>query len=124
MVGLFRFDHASERRVNRVLAVVAAAPDFLRYFEPRLPVGEGLYMFWDLVLSEREDSPKPLQEAVFKALERQISFPEPRLRESALHGFGHLKDPRSQSLIKHFIDQCPPGDLRTYAETALRFEVL
>lgn len=118
-------DRSGPRRLQYAVDIAAATPAaFEHWFGRTQTQVDGLYMYWDLARRFEDDRPRVLHDAMFDALAAQLQSGNAWIQQSALHGFGHLKDPRCVPLIEDFVSRCAPGDLRDYAEAAARFEVL
>jgi hypothetical protein len=104
---------------------VEAVPGFLAWLPSSTEDEQTtIYMFWDLAISRPDPHTGPIREAMFGALSAQLAMPSVWLQYSALHGFGHLKDPRSRPVIRNFLRTCDEPWLEEYALQAMHFEVM
>lgn len=116
-----RSDQYDELRI----ALASGVPDFfksqfLKLAEHNIP----LEMFWDDVCSGVANADRPLVDAIFSALERQLAIPNVWCQASAIHGFNHLKEPRCRPLLRRFIEDCDNESLRAYARRAMTFTLM
>lgn len=85
----------------------------------------GLFAFWDAIL------PRPstaldanLRSALADLMIHQLASDNEFVCVSALHGIGHLGDPRARQEVRRLIDLDSGSDLATYARQALSGNVL
>lgn len=66
-----------------------------------------------------------MQDVMFETLDRILTLPSDTCQAAALHGLGHLHDPRTQEAIERYLKRpSVSAELRAYAVAAARFEVL
>jgi hypothetical protein len=93
------------------------------------------FMWWDMLAGEwdcgirrRENGGEDLwmQNAMFETLSQILDIPSMECQRAALHGLGHLCHPDTEALVLRYLrhNEAIDPELRAYAETASRFEVL
>jgi hypothetical protein len=107
------------------VSAVAAAPSLLAsIFGDATQNSNALSMFWDVAISTPLRSDVSFRGAVFESLTAQLGSPNPWVQASALHGFGHLEEPRCRPVIRDFLRRCEDSYLVEYARQAMAFKVL
>jgi hypothetical protein len=67
-----------------------------------------------------------MQDVMFRTLGRILGLPSRACQSAALHGLGHLHHPKTEELVRSYIERSEPmdSDLRAYAQAAARFDVM
>jgi hypothetical protein len=100
-------------------------PDFFEHhYSNASEYWQGLDMFWDVAITGIANADRPLIDAVFDALVRQLAIPNRWCQCSALHGFNHLKEPKCRPLIRQFIQGCDDAEVVRYARGAMTFRLM
>ena len=100
---------------------------FARLFA-REPINSTSYMWWDL-LSDRMDEDHSrdaakVRERMFVVLGQILNVEARPCQEAALHGLNHLRDPRTEPVVKEWLARHPALDqkLRGFAESCMAFK--
>jgi hypothetical protein len=108
---------------------IAAIPCLWPELFERADVGSMAFMLWDSIAYDYycgnrhpgdDSEDHRVQDAMFRALLRQLSSSVPATQQSALHGLGHLRHPDTQSQVLQFLTQSDlDADTRAYADNIL-----
>ncbi|MGE3075740.1 MAG: hypothetical protein AB7N24_18640 [Dehalococcoidia bacterium] len=103
-----------------------AAPKFLAFhFAETTTYPDALSMFWEVVIGPLSRGDAAFHDAVFRGLCSQLKVKNSWVQASALHGFGHLRDPRCRPVIREFLKvSTDDAKLAAYAREAMAFKIL
>lgn len=100
---------------------------FARLFA-RQPLDSISYMWWDNLLDRMDEDHSrdaaQVREMMFIVLGRILSVEARPCQEAALHGLNHLRDPRTEHVVKDWIARHPALDqkLLGFAESCMAFK--
>jgi hypothetical protein len=78
---------------------------------PERPIGNGFYMWFDLIESRMNASAPPVRDAYLRTLEAILDLEDEACQACALHGLGHLDHPERPHVVDRYIRRHANKDL-------------